>query len=124
MHSGLFGGVVYNPIQALSELIAGMKNSDGVIQLPGFYDDVLPLSDEEKSALDKLGMDDHFYKEQTGVASLYGEKGFTPTERIGARPTLDINGIISGYVGEGPKTVIPSKGIRKIIHALGSRPDS
>ena len=118
LHSGLFGGVVYNPIQALSELIAGMKNSVGVIQLPGFYDDVEPLSDEEKMAMGKLGMDDQFYMDQTGVRELYGEKGFTPTERIGARPTLDINGILSGYVGEGPKTVIPSKAMAKISMRL------
>ena len=118
LHSGLFGGVVYNPIQALSELIAGMKNSDGVIQLPGFYDDVIPLSAEEKIALEKLGMDDQFYKDQTGVSLLYGEKGFTATERIGARPTLDVNGIISGYIGEGPKTVIPSKASAKLSMRL------
>lgn len=118
LHSGLFGGVVYNPIQALSEIIAGMKNTDGVIQLPGFYDDVLPLNDEEKSALEKLGMDDDFYKVQTGVSKLYGEKSFTPTERIGARPTLDVNGILGGYVGEGPKTVIPSKASAKLSMRL------
>lgn len=118
LHSGLFGGVVYNPIQALSELIAGMKNSDGVIQLPGFYNDVIPLSMEEKAALEKLGMNDQFYKDQTGVNDLYGEKGYTPTERIGARPTLDVNGIISGYVGEGPKTVIPSKALAKLSMRL------
>ncbi|MDP2965713.1 MAG: dipeptidase [Pelolinea sp.] len=118
LHSGLFGGVVYNPIQALSELIAGMINSDGVIQLPGFYDDVIPLSCEEKVALDKLGMDDKFYKVQTGVDHLFGEKGYSSTERIGARPTLDVNGIISGYVGEGPKTVIPSKAMAKLSMRL------
>ncbi len=118
LHSGLFGGVVYNPIQALGEIIAGMKNSDGVIQLPGFYDDVIPVSDEEKIALEKLGMDNEFYKSQTGVNKLYGEKGFTPTERIGARPTLDINGILGGYVGEGPKTVIPSKAMAKLSMRL------
>ena len=118
LHSGLFGGIVYNPIQALSELIAGMKNSDGVIQLPGFYDDVFPLSSEEKAALDRLGMDDKFYKDQTGVNFLYGEKGYTSTEKIGARPTLDVNGISSGYIGEGPKTVIPSKAMAKLSMRL------
>ena len=118
LHSGLFGGVVYNPIQALSELIAGMKNSDGVVQLPGFYNDVIPLSREEKAALEKLGMNDQFYKDQTGVNDLCGEKGYTPTERIGARPTLDVNGIISGYVGEGSKTVIPSKALAKLSMRL------
>ena len=118
LHSGLFGGVVYNPIQALSELIAGMKDAEGVIKLPGFYDDVLPLNAEEKIALEKLDMDDQFYKDQTGVSHLYGEKGFTATERIGARPTLDVNGIIGGYIGEGPKTVIPSKASAKLSMRL------
>ena len=118
LHSGLFGGVVYNPIQALSELIAGMKDAEGVIQLPGFYNDVLPLNADEKIALEKLGMDDQFYKDQTGVSHLYGEKGYTATERIGARPTLDVNGIIGGYVGEGPKTVIPSKASAKLSMRL------
>ncbi len=118
LHSGLFGGVVYNPIQAISELIAGMKNTEGVIQLPGFYDDVLPLSADEKVALEKLGLDDQFYEDQTGVSLLYGERGFTATERIGARPTSDLNGIISGYTGEGPKTVIPSKASAKLSMRL------
>jgi acetylornithine deacetylase/succinyl-diaminopimelate desuccinylase-like protein len=118
LHSGLFGGVVYNPIQALSEIISQLKDSNGVIQLPGFYDDVIPLSREEKIALDKLGMDDKFYKDQTGVKKLYGEKGYTATERIGARPTLDINGISGGYTGEGPKTVIPSKAMAKLSMRL------
>lgn len=118
LHSGLFGGVVYNPIQALSELIAGMKNSDGVIQLPEFYNDVIPLNEKDKLAFEKLGMDDQFYKDQTGVNVLYGEKGYTSTERIGARPTLDINGIIGGYIGEGPKTVIPSKASLKLSMRL------
>jgi len=118
LHSGLFGGVVYNPIQALSELITGMKSSEGEILLPGFYDDVLPLSTEEKIALGKLGLDDQFYRDQTGVSSLYGEKGYTATELIGARPTLDINGIISGYTGEGPKTVIPSRASAKLSMRL------
>jgi acetylornithine deacetylase/succinyl-diaminopimelate desuccinylase-like protein len=118
LHSGLFGGVVYNPIQAICEMIAGMKDSDGVIQLPGFYDDVIPLSSDEKVALNNLGMGEKFYQDQTGVSLLYGEKNFSSTERIGARPTLDVNGIISGYVGEGPKTVIPSKAMAKLSMRL------
>ncbi len=118
LHSGLFGGVVHNPIQVLCELIAGMKDSEGVIQLPDFYEDVLPLSNDEKSALSKLGMDEEFYKEQTGVTSLFGEKGFTPVERVGARPTLDVNGIWGGYSGEGPKTVIPAKASAKLSTRL------
>jgi len=118
LHSGLFGGVVYNPIQVLSELIAGMKDNEGVIQLPGFYDDVIPLSAEERDALSKLGMDEEFYKRQTGVSMLHGEKGFTPVERVGARPTMDLNGIWGGYSGEGPKTVIPAKASAKLSMRL------
>ena len=118
LHSGLFGGVVCNPIQALCELIAGMKNSNGVIQLPGFYEDVLPISDKEREALAKLGMDEDFYKKHTGVSYLYGEEGYTPVERVGARPTLDVNGIWGGYIGEGPKTVIPAEAHAKLSMRL------
>lgn len=118
LHSGLFGGVVYNPIQVLCDLIAGMKDDDGVIQLPGFYDDVLSLGDEEKHALAKLGMDEEYFKKQTGAQKLHGEKGFTPVERVGARPTLDVNGIWGGYTGEGSKTIIPAKAFAKLSMRL------
>jgi acetylornithine deacetylase/succinyl-diaminopimelate desuccinylase-like protein len=118
LHSGMFGGIVYNPIQVLSNLIASMKDDDGVILLPGFYEDVLSLSEEERDALSKLGMDEAFYMQQTGAGKLHGEKGYTPIERVGARPTLDINGIWGGYSGEGPKTVIPSKASAKLSMRL------
>lgn len=118
LHSGMFGGVVYNPIQALSEVIAGMKDHYGKIQLPGFYDDVLPLLDNEKQALQQLGMDEDFYLSQTGAKKIWGEKGFSPVECVGARPTLDVNGINGGYTGEGPKTVIPAKAYAKLSMRL------
>ena len=118
LHSGLFGGVVYNPAQALSELIAGMKDSHGKIQLPGFYDSVKPLTEEERAELARLNINDELYKKQTGVDELFGEEGFTAVERIGARPTLDVNGFKSGYIGEGPKTVIPSTAMAKISMRL------
>jgi len=118
LHSGLFGGVVFNPIHALCKMIAEMKDENGVIQLPGFYDDVIPLTPEDKEALEKLGMDESFYKSQTNVDKLFGEKGFTPVERVGVRPTLDVNGIYGGYTGEGPKTVIPSIAKAKISMRL------
>jgi acetylornithine deacetylase/succinyl-diaminopimelate desuccinylase-like protein len=118
LHSGLFGGVVMNPIQALATIISGMVNDEGVIKLPGFYDDVLPLSGEERDQLKKLGLNDDFYLDQTESMTLFGEEGYTPTERVGARPTLDVNGIIGGYTGEGPKTVIPSKAIAKLSMRL------
>jgi acetylornithine deacetylase/succinyl-diaminopimelate desuccinylase-like protein len=114
LHSGLFGGVVYNPIQALCELLAGMKDQDGKILLPNFYKNVLPLSKEERLQLNELPIADQYYLDQTGVKELYGEKGYTAVEQVGVRPTLDINGIISGYTGEGPKTVIPSHAMAKI----------
>jgi len=118
LHSGLFGGVVYNPILALSKILAGMVDEKGVIQLPGFYDDVLPLAQSEREKIKKLGLEDDYYIHQTGANALFGETGYSPTERIGARPTLDVNGIISGYTGEGPKTVIPSKAMAKLSTRL------
>ena len=118
LHSGLFGGVVYNPAQALAELITGMKDKHGKILLPGFYDSVIPLTKEEREELARLNITDEFYKEQTGVDKLYGEEGYTAIEQIGARPTLDVNGFKSGYIGEGPKTVIPSTATAKISMRL------
>ncbi|MEW6179741.1 MAG: dipeptidase [Chloroflexota bacterium] len=118
LHSGLYGGVVHNPAQVLCELIAGMHDSDGKITLPGFYDKVRPLSSEEREALARLPMDEEYYKRQTGVPALYGEKGFTPVERVGARPSLDVNGIYSGFIGEGQKTVIPSWAMAKVSMRL------
>ena len=118
LHSGLFGGIVMNPIQALATIISGMVNDKGVIQLPGFYDDVLPLSVEEKDKLKKLGLNNEYYLEQTDAIVLFGEENYTPTERIGARPTLDVNGIVGGYTGEGPKTIIPSKVVAKLSMRL------
>ena len=120
LHSGLFGGAVYNPAQALCEILAGMKDKDGKILLPSFYDDVEPLGQDERSELAHLPMDDQYYLDQTGVPELWGEKGYTATERIGGRPTLEINGILSGYTGEGPKTVIPALAMAKISCAIGT----
>jgi len=118
LHSGLFGGIVYNPAQALAELIAGMKDKNGKILLPGFYDSVVPLDEDERKELARLNLGDDFYKSQTGVDKLYGEAGFTAVEQVGARPTLDVNGFKSGYLGEGPKTVIPSTAMAKISMRL------
>ena len=118
LHSGLFGGVVRNPVQVLAELLSGMIDEQGIIQLPGFYDDVMPIGDDEKSEMAKLGLDEDYYKTQTGVDALFGDSSFSPTERIGARPTLDINGILGGFTGVGPKTIIPSKSMAKISMRL------
>jgi len=118
LHSGLFGGVVYNPAQALCEILAGMKDKDGKILLPSFYDDVEPLTQGERSELAHLPMNDQYYLDQTGVPDLWGEIGYTAAERVGGRPSLEINGINSGYTGEGPKTVIPSVAMAKISSRL------
>ncbi len=118
LHSGLFGGVVHNPAQVLCELIAGMHDQHGRVTLPGFYDKVRPLSDEERASLARLPMDEQYYLDQTGVPELNGEKDFTPVERVGARPTLDVNGFYSGFIGEGQKTIIPSYAIAKLSARL------
>lgn len=118
LHSGAFGGVVHNPAQVLCDLISGMHDEDGRITLPGFYDSVLPLSSQEKEELNRLNMDDSYYANQAGVSELRGEKGFTSIERIGARPTLEVNGFLSGFTGPGAKTIIPAKAMAKISTRL------
>jgi len=118
LHSGLFGGVVHNPAQVLSELIAGMHDSEGRVTLPGFYDSVRPLTQDERQELARLPMDEAFYLHQTGAPDLHGEKGFTPAERVGTRPTLEVNGLLSGFTGEGSKTVLPSRAMAKISMRL------
>jgi acetylornithine deacetylase/succinyl-diaminopimelate desuccinylase-like protein len=114
LHSGLYGGTVHNPAQALIELIAGMHDGNGSITLPGFYDKVRPVSAEEHAEMAKLPENEAFYLEQTGVPELWGEPGYLPMERVGARPTLEVNGFLSGYTGEGSKTVLPAKAKAKI----------
>ncbi|MEW6718131.1 MAG: dipeptidase [Chloroflexota bacterium] len=118
LHSGLYGGVVHNPAQVLCELIAGMHDEQGQVTLPGFYDKVLPLDEEERVELSRLPLDERFYLGQTGVPQLWGEKGYTPVERIGARPTLEVNGIYSGFIEEGAKTVLPAFAMAKISTRL------
>ncbi|MBU4225947.1 MAG: dipeptidase [Chloroflexi bacterium] len=118
LHSGIYGGVVHNPANALAELIAGMHDADGRVTLPGFYDKVRPLSAEERAEMARLPMDEKHYLEQTGVPALYGEAGYSPAERTGARPTLDVNGLLAGFTGEGSKTVIPAWAMAKISTRL------
>jgi acetylornithine deacetylase/succinyl-diaminopimelate desuccinylase-like protein len=118
LHSGVFGGVVKNPANALCELIAGMHDAHGRITLPGFYDPVLPISNEERMELARLPLDDTYYLQQTGAPALTGEEGYSPVERVGARPTLDVNGLLSGFTGPGSKTVIPSSAMAKISMRL------
>jgi len=114
LHSGLFGGTVHNPAQALAELIAGLHDENGRITLPGFYDTVKTLSLEERAELAKLPKDVAWYLSTTGAPALWGEPEYTPDERVGARPTLEVNGLFSGFIGEGSKTVIPAYAMAKI----------
>ena len=118
LHSGVFGGSILNPAQALCELIAGMHDAQGHITLPGFYDKVRPLDAEERAELARLPIDDDYYLKNTGAPALYGEAGFTTLERIGARPTLEVNGLYSGFTGEGAKTVLPAWAMAKISTRL------
>lgn len=114
LHSGAFGGAVPNAAFDLATLLAGLKDADGRITVPGFYDDVLELSDEERSQLASVPFDETSYREAIGVATNPGEAGRGMLERLWARPTLDVNGIGSGFQGEGSKTVIPAEAMAKV----------
>jgi len=118
LHSGVYGGAVHNPANVLCEIIAKLKDEDGVIQIPGFYDDVEKLTDEMREAYRKLPHDDEEYKANLDLKALHGEKGFSTLERSSARPTLDVNGLWSGYQGEGAKTVLPAKAGAKVSMRL------
>ena len=118
LHSGSFGGSIHNPAQALSELIASLHDKNGRITVKGFYDGVIPLTKKERTAFAKLPWSDKEYAKKLGVKQLYGEKGFTTLERIWARPTLEVNGIWGGYIGEGAKTVLPARAFAKISMRL------
>jgi acetylornithine deacetylase/succinyl-diaminopimelate desuccinylase-like protein len=118
LHSGLFGGAVHNPAQVLCELVAGMHDAEGRVTLPGFYDKVLPLEAEERAELARLPIDEDFYLNQTGAPALFGEAGYSAIERVAGRPTLEVNGLLSGFTGEGSKTVLPSKAMAKISMRL------
>ena len=118
LHSGIFGGSLHNPGQVLCELIAGMHDANGHITLPGFYDKVRVLSDAERAELARLPHSDDTWRAMTGASQLYGEKGFTTPERLGVRPTLEVNGLLCGFTGDGIKTVLPAKAMAKISTRL------
>ncbi len=118
LHSGVYGGAVENPLNVLCEMIAKLKDEDGVIQVPGFYDKVIPLTKADREASAALPFDEEAYKASLGIEAVHGEKGYTTLERASARPTLDVNGIWGGYTGEGAKTVLPSKANAKISMRL------
>ncbi len=114
LHSGHFGGAVANPINVLCKLLADVTNEDGRIQVPGFYDDVDDIPEEERKMVAEIPFDLEKYKKSIDVEELFGEKGYSTIERNGFRPSFDICGIWGGYTGEGSKTVIPSKAYAKI----------
>ena len=114
LHSGIFGGAVANPINVLCKMIADMQDEKGHITIPGFYDDVLEVSAEERAKMAKAPFDLENYKKSLDIKEVKGEEGFTTNERTGIRPTFDVCGIWGGYTGEGAKTVLPSKAYAKI----------
>ena len=118
LHSGVYGGAVANPITILAKMIASLHDENNHITIPGFYDDVLISSDEERALMAKAPFDENEYKTDLGVKELWGEKGYSTNERTGIRPTMELNGIWGGYTGEGAKTVLPSKAFAKISARL------
>ena len=118
LHSGVYGGAVENPLNVLCEMIAKLKDEDGVIQIPGFYDKVKKLTKADREAYKQLPFDEENYMELLDIEAVHGEKGYSTLERASARPTLDVNGIWGGYTKEGAKTVLPSKGNAKISMRL------
>jgi len=118
LHSGVYGGAVANPATILCQLIASLHDENNHITIPGFYDDVAVVDEEERIALNKAPFNEEEYKNDLGINELWGEKGYTTIERTGIRPTLEVNGIWGGYIGEGAKTVLPSKAQAKISMRL------
>ena len=120
LHSGVYGGAVDNPVNALCSIVAALKGPDGRIKVPGFYDDVAELTELDRAAFAALPFDQEAYREGIGVPAFTGEPGFTILEQVGARPTLDVNGIWGGFEGEGAKTIIPAHAHAKISCRLVS----
>lgn len=118
LHSGVYGGAVANPITVLSKMIASMHDENNHITIDGFYDDVQDLTAAEREALNKAPFDLKEYQDELGIKNVWGEKGYTTLERTGVRPTLELNGIWGGYIGEGAKTVLPAKAFAKISMRL------
>ena len=123
LHSGGYGGTVENPANALAQIIAGLKGPDGRIRIPGFYDDVVPLSEADRAALAGLPFDEAGYLQRLGLPALVGEAGYTTLERRGARPTLDVNGLWGGFQGAGEKTIIPAHAHAKVSCRLVTAQD-
>lgn len=118
LHSGVYGGAVANPITILAKMIARLHDDNNHVTIPGFYDDVVEATEEERKLMARAPFDEEAYKKDLGVKELWGEKNYTTNERTGIRPTLELNGIWGGYMGEGSKTVLPSKAHAKISARL------
>lgn len=124
LHSGLYGGAVGNPANLLAKMIASLTDENNRITIPGFYDDVLEVSDKERAEMAKAPFSLEEYKKALNIDEVVGESGYTTSERTGIRPSLDVNGIWSGYTGEGAKTILPSKAYAKISMRLVPNQDS
>lgn len=118
LHSGVFGGAVANPAMVLAQVLAQMKDRGGRVKIPGFYDAVRPLSDAERAEWHKLPFNERKYKKELGAPKLFGESGYSVLERVWARPTFEVNGLLSGFTGEGAKTVIPAVAMAKVSMRL------
>jgi acetylornithine deacetylase/succinyl-diaminopimelate desuccinylase-like protein len=118
LHSGSFGGAVANPAIVLSQMLAQMKDRGGRIKIPGFYDDVVPLQNAEREAWASLPFNEKKYKKDFGIPKVYGESEYTTLERTWARPTFEVNGLLSGFTGEGAKTVLPAVAMAKVSMRL------
>ncbi|HRV96743.1 MAG TPA: dipeptidase [Anaerolineae bacterium] len=122
LHSGLWGGATHNPALALVEILAKLYNPDNTIAVPGFYDDVVPLTADERAMIAKTDLTEAQFKQSTGVPAIWGDADYNIRERISARPTLDINGLWSGWSGPGPKTIIPAKaGVKLSSRLVGNQ---
>jgi acetylornithine deacetylase/succinyl-diaminopimelate desuccinylase-like protein len=118
LHSGSFGGAVANPAMVLAQVLTQMKDKSGRIKIDGFYDDVVELRPEERAEWEKLPFNEKKYKQELGVPKLFGESGYTTLERTWARPTFEVNGLLSGFTGEGAKTVLPAVAMAKVSMRL------
>lgn len=123
LHSGFWGGATHNPALALVEILAKLYHPDNTIAVPGFYDDVVPLTAEERAMIGRNPLTEEQFREATGVPGLWGDADYTIRERVSARPTLDINGMWSGYSGPGPKTIIPARAGAKLSSRLVGNQD-
>jgi acetylornithine deacetylase/succinyl-diaminopimelate desuccinylase-like protein len=118
LHSGSYGGAVVNPATALARILASLHDDSGRVSIPGFYDAVRELSTEERASIRALPFSEEEYREEVGASGLGGEEGYSVLERLWARPTLDVNGLLSGYTGEGAKTVLPGRAMAKVSMRL------